>query len=452
MSSDEPRWTPTQPTPGSLEALQGEIASLRAEVDRLRAAQADQAADAALDRIVRPRRDWRRPLGALCLIVACLLAPLAVFSIWLRDQVTNTDRYVATVAPLSNNRAIDAAVAAKVTSELFARVDVEGLVRETLPPKGQFLAGTLTSGLRTVTQQTAERLLSTPQFDRLWELANRTAHQQVVALVKGERRGLVTSKDGKVLLDLGGITSGIQTQLHNQGITLFDGLKVNSTFELVESKKLARASKYVRYVEAAGVLLPLAAVAAFVLAVVLSEDRRRTLVRGGLGLAFAVVVMLALLYAGRAWFLDTVAGHDVPRDAAGAFFDTVVRFLRTGLRTAFTLGILVAAGAWVTGGSPAAVRVRTTSGSLLTGLAEREDWEFGATGTWVAAHKRALRAAIAIVGALVLVLMQRPGPKGVLLVAGLVLVGIAVVEVLGRAVPPRSGSGDAAQPRLFDSG
>ena len=452
MSSDEPRWTPIQPAPGSLEALQAEIASLRAEVDRLRAAQADQATDAQLKGIVRPARNWRRPLGALLLVVACLLAPFAVFSIWLRDQVTNTDRYVQTVAPLSENRAIDAAVAAKVTSELFAHVDVEAIVRQALPQQGQFLAGTLTSGLRTVTQQTAERVLASPQFNQLWDAANRTAHRQVVALVKGESGGIVTAKNGKVFLDLGAITSGIQTQLHNQGITLFDGVKVNNSFELVESKQLARASRYVRYIEAAGVILPIAVVACFVLAVVLSEDRRRTLLRGGLGLAFSVAVMLALLYAGRAWFLDTVHGHDVPHDAAAAFFDTVVRFLRTGLRTAFTIGILFAGGAWVTGPAPSAVRLRSASGGLLTGLADREDWEFGTTGTWVATHKRSLRYGIAIAGALVLVVMQRPGPRGVLLVAGLVLVGIAIVEVVGRALPPRPGGGTAAQPRLFDSG
>jgi hypothetical protein len=98
------------------------------------------------------------------------------------------------------------------------------------------------------------------------------------------------------------------------------------------------------------------------------------------------------------------------------------------------------------------VRLRATSGGLLTGLANREDWEFGTTGTWVAAHKRSLRYGIAIAGALVLVLLQRPGPKGVLLVAVLVLVGIGIVEVVGRALPPRSGGGTAAQPKLFDSG
>jgi hypothetical protein len=146
-----------------------------------------------------------------------------------------------------------------------------------------------------------------------------------------------------------------------------------------------------------------------------------------------------------------VARHDIPRDAAAAFFDTVVRFLRTGLRTGFTIGIVLAAGAWFTGRSTHAVRVRTVCAGVLTGLAEHEDWEFGPTGAWVAAHKRALHVAIAVAGAAVLVFWSDPGPKGVLVVTGVVLVAIAVVEVVGRAVPTRTAD-RAAQQQLFDSG
>ena len=68
----------------------------------------------------------------------------------------------------------------------------------------------------------------------------------------------------------------------------------------------------------------------------------------------------------------------------------------------------------------------------------------------MAAHKRGLRYAAAIMGAVVLVMWQRPGPKGVVLVAVLVLVSVGVIEVVGRALPARPGSGsDGGQPRLF---
>jgi hypothetical protein len=38
-------------------------------------------------------------VATLLIVVACVLAPLGVVAVWARNQVTNTDRYVATVAP-----------------------------------------------------------------------------------------------------------------------------------------------------------------------------------------------------------------------------------------------------------------------------------------------------------------------------------------------------------------
>jgi hypothetical protein len=84
-------------------------------------------------------------------------------------------------------------------------------------------------------------------------------------------------------------------------------------------------------------------------------------------------------------------------------------------------------------------------------VAAREDWEFGVTGAWVGAHKRLLRYTIAVVGALVLVAMKHPGPKGVIVVALLVLVGAAAIEIVGRVISPPPDAG-STQPRLFDGG
>ena len=39
----------------------------------------------------------------------CALAPLSVVSVWARSEVTDTDRYVDTVAPLAKDPAVQAA-------------------------------------------------------------------------------------------------------------------------------------------------------------------------------------------------------------------------------------------------------------------------------------------------------------------------------------------------------
>ena len=57
-----------------------------------------EAADGGKDmeRTERARQRWRTIVAAVCIVVACLLAPLSVVAVWTRNQVTNTDRYVAT--------------------------------------------------------------------------------------------------------------------------------------------------------------------------------------------------------------------------------------------------------------------------------------------------------------------------------------------------------------------
>jgi hypothetical protein len=58
-------------------------------------------------------------VATLCIVVACLLAPLSVMAIWTRNQVTNTDRYIATVSPLARDPAIQTAIADQITAQVF---------------------------------------------------------------------------------------------------------------------------------------------------------------------------------------------------------------------------------------------------------------------------------------------------------------------------------------------
>ena len=90
----------------------------------------DQVADLAEQLEVsntppKPKGHWVRTFWSTVLIVvACLLAPLSVVSVWARGEVTDTSRYVQTVAPLAENPAIQDAVSARITAEIFTYVDV----------------------------------------------------------------------------------------------------------------------------------------------------------------------------------------------------------------------------------------------------------------------------------------------------------------------------------------
>jgi hypothetical protein len=120
---------PEAPAPSEQEGT--EVERLRAEVASLRSRlrqqdQHDKGRAAAAERTVQQR--WRTIVGTLLIVVACVLAPLSVVAVWTKNQVTNTDRYVRTMAPLASEPAIQHALADRITARIFTAVDVKARV------------------------------------------------------------------------------------------------------------------------------------------------------------------------------------------------------------------------------------------------------------------------------------------------------------------------------------
>jgi hypothetical protein len=106
------------------------------------------------------------------------------------------------------------------------------------------------------------------------------------------------------------------------------------------------------------------------------------------------------------------------------------------------LALVVAAGAFLTGGSVTAVRTRQSlTGAIawLRGSAEHAGLRTGPVGTWVSANKRVLQIGAVSLAALALVFWGRPTGKVVLLLALLLLVVLALIEFLSQP-PERAAS------------
>ena len=87
-----------------------EIARLRADLDRLRAENRRLSEKTTADRgRTRPHRG-RIALSIVLTIVATLLVPPTIAGVWLDRNLTDTDRYVETVAPLVRDPAVKAAL------------------------------------------------------------------------------------------------------------------------------------------------------------------------------------------------------------------------------------------------------------------------------------------------------------------------------------------------------
>jgi hypothetical protein len=382
-----------------------------------------------------PRRlpRWRRALVATLVIVSVVLVPLAGLSVWVRNLVLDSDKYVDTVAPLAKEEAITDLVAKRATDRLFQQVDVAAQAKEALPERAQFLADPLSSGVETFVREAARRALATEQFATVWREANRRAHARVVKALTGEGKN-VTVKDDKVVLDLSAIIDEVVKRLDERGVTVFDSLakkQKNLEVELFDAGQLESARSAVHLLDRLRIVLVVLVFVLLGVALALSGNRRRTLMRWGLGLVVAMAVMAALLALGRSAYLNVAKNHD----AAASSFDILVRYLRNGIRVIAVLGIIVALAAFLSGPSRLAVRIREGARSLIGGAGRKADeagWTPGPVGTWVAAHKVGLRIVGVAVAFLVVFVLTSPRPLTLLVLALLLLVFLAAIEFVGR--------------------
>jgi hypothetical protein len=110
---------------------------------------------------------WRRDLVAILVILSVVLLPIAGLTVWVRNLVLDTDKYVDTVAPLASNKDITDTVANRITTRLFSEVNVEQEAKNALPERAQFLASPIASGVETFTGEAATRALASDQFKTL---------------------------------------------------------------------------------------------------------------------------------------------------------------------------------------------------------------------------------------------------------------------------------------------
>jgi hypothetical protein len=439
-----------------LERLRAELAALRAQVGQEGAAARDTEPAPGAVRVARKR--WRTIVATLLIVVACVLAPLSVAAIWTRNQVTNTDRYVATVAPLADDPAIQAAITDQITVQVFNYIDVPGLTNQAvdalagrglspaLAAQLRALAVPIASGVQSFTRSQVGKVVESDAFADAWVQANRAAHDELVKALTGEGGGSVTVENDTVSVNLAAFIQTVKQRLVDAGFSVAARIpEVNASFVLFQSQDITRARSAFNLLNTLGVWLPVIAIVLLVLGVYVAKDHRRALVGAGIGVAVSMVVLALGLAVFRSIYLDAVPATVLPHDAAAVLYDTVVRFLRLGLRLVLVLGLVVAAGAFLTGRSVTAVRTRqglSHAIGWLAGGAERAGFSTGPVGTWVYANKRALRVGAVTLAALALVFWDRPTGKVVLGLTLALLVVLAVIEFLGRR--PAQGAAEVA--------
>ncbi len=386
------------------------------EVTRLRLELAE--AQAKLER----RGRLRRAGLAFLLVLGCGLVALSLIAAYVRTTVLDTDRYVATMAPIAASPAVQQAVADKLDTAITGRVNFDALMREALPARADPLAPALAGALRQAIRSQLDSFVASDTFETVWTEANRRAHSRVVALLTTGESGRLRLEGDTVSLDLSPLVERVRDGLDERGLSRLASAippTVDGSVTLLQSQAFVSARRGVDLLERLTLVLPILALLCLAGHVFWSRPRLRGLLRVGLGLIVTALLLLAAVGLARSAYLDAINQNQLPREAAADIFDALIELLRTGLRLVVVVAVVLALLALLLGR-------RDRLAGMLRGVSASRP-----TG-WVAQHRGVLQGVAVALGAIVLFSWDPPTAGVVLLDAALVLAAVALIAGVAR--------------------
>lgn len=443
------------PRPTNAELLQ-RIAVLEAENASLRnageVATAPVSGGAAAVPVRKHTRSWAWTLLATVLIViGAILAPVAVVASWAKVQLTDTQSFVDTYAPLADDPSVQAYVTDEVVKVIQEHVDipevtsqvVDGITQLGTGPVAtkalEALKGPLAQGIVSLIHSTVGDFVSSGTFSQVWQEALRATHTQLVATMQNDPKAAVAiGSDGSVGIQLAPIVDRVKQLLVGQGLTFAAQIPtVDRTITIAQNSSIPTIQLFYGVAVAAGAWLQWIALAFLVLGVVVARRRALALVWASVALALAMVVVVAGIGVGRLVFVGSVSPSLLPAGVA----DTVYRTLTTAMQdtgvAVLVLAVVVAVVGWYSGPFAVPRKLRGFFGSGIAWVreaAERHGISTGRTGEWIYAQRALLRAVVALIAA-ALVLFVRPlTPPLIIWTLVLAALVIAILELVQRPV------------------
>jgi hypothetical protein len=306
-----------------------------------------------------PARPRRGAVIAL-IVVGSLVAFLAVFALWAKRQLLETDTWTNTSTELLEDPEIRTTVADYAVDTLFTNVPVEADLQQALPPRAAPAAGPIAGALRQLANNLANRALESPKVQQLWEEANREAQQTLVALV--EKGG---SED--VTLDLADIVNRLGEQV---GVSDAASKLPPEAAQIVilDNSDLAAAQDVIDLLETLAWLLTALALVFYGVAIYLAVGWRRIALRN-VGWAFIVVGIAALVVRGLAG--DALTNHlattSAVEPAISSAWSIGTSLLKDIGGAAVFYGIVILIGAWLAAPSGLGRSARRELAPILAG-------------------------------------------------------------------------------------
>src|ERR1700760_2976597 len=292
-------------------------------------------------------KPWRRRTVKGLLVLGALFAFLSVFSIWVERQALDTSEWVHTSGRLIQNSKIRAAVGEYLVEQLYENVDVEKELEDILPGETKERAGAAAGGLRQVAGTGAEKVLETGTAQGLWETANRTTHEQLLAVLENKKEAVSTA-NGEVTLNLGSLLTNLAGQV---------GLAKNLAEEIppdagqipiLKSEQLKTAQDIGVAIKGLALVLSILTFLTFGLAIYLTQGGRWvTVLFSGVGLIIAGLLVVVLRKVAGGIVVDQLVKQENVKPAAEAAWSIGTSLMVSIATTIIIVGVFFSAAGWL---------------------------------------------------------------------------------------------------------
>lgn len=339
----------------------------------------------------RTRRFGLRSIAAtLCVVLATLLLPAGVIAFWGQRTVTDTDRFVSTLAPLQSDPELRSALATSIADTASNAVDLEAFLDEQLPAVGPVspqaraeivkrLGSSLREAINKLVYRAADALIGSEAFHDIWVGLLTTAQTAIVDVLEGGNptNGVVAMNGDQVVLNVGTARAAIAQRLATSALLPTSIKKALAEaaggggapaagqlpgpgagqIVLLNAPQVRQAKLMYAFTKPIATYLIVIVGLLFIGAVALARRRGRMLGFVGLATLLAVAVLQFLLDAGSAVAADAVA--NTPFSPVGElFFATLARYLQRAVGWMLIGAVVVTLAGWLFSGQRHAVALR----------------------------------------------------------------------------------------------
>lgn len=447
-------WGMTVPPSTDLDALAARVRDLEAENARLAAGRSRPAGSRS-----------RAFASALCLVVAAILIPVSIVSAWARVQLVDEEAFVATLAPLVDDPAVQELLVDETMDAITAQVDFDALTASVfdgiaelgMPPRAaaalQLLQGPAADGLESLVGQTVAAVVTSDAFSDVWATTTRAAHKALTTAATSDGGGVVVRTPDGVGIQLGVVVERVKETLVDRGVAIADLIPAIDRVVIVgEGRGLDAVRAGYAIAATLGLWLPVITLVLLAAGVLLARRRSAGVIGAGLALAIGAGALAATLSIART-AVGLVAGElELSPSALDVIYGRLVDGMTQTAVVLSLVGVFVAVLGWVMGRSRAATSVRgTIRGVNAAGRAQlaARGLDTGRFGTWIGAHRVAVRVIIAVLAVLWLFSLRPLSLGDAVLVIVIAFVVAWALELLQRRPDPATdgetaGTEDAA--------